>query len=138
LFRDSSLQLERVFGELLPSNGLFRDSSLQLERVFGELLPSNGLFRDSSFKLERVFGELLPSNGLFRDSSLQQERMFGELLTSNGLPLWLQYSRFQASCHNIYLQLEDLNIVSATDTFTYVTSNYCISKVTALHYKIRS
>jgi hypothetical protein len=49
---------------------------------------------------KRLFGEPLAGNGLPL-SSLLQERAFGEPLASNGLPLWLHYSGFQASCHNI-------------------------------------
>jgi hypothetical protein len=37
----------------------------------------------------------------FRVCSLLRERVFGEPLASCGLPLWLHYSGFQASCHNI-------------------------------------
>jgi hypothetical protein len=37
----------------------------------------------------------------FRVYSLQRESVFDQPLASNGLPLWLHYSGFQASCHNI-------------------------------------
>jgi hypothetical protein len=47
-----------------------------------------------------VLTEPLPRKVLLHVCSLLRERVFGEPLASNGLPLWIQYSGFQASCHN--------------------------------------
>jgi hypothetical protein len=41
----------------------------------------------------------------FRLCSLLPERAFGVPLASNGHPLWLHYSGFQASCHNIVVDM---------------------------------
>jgi hypothetical protein len=69
---------------------------------------------------ERVFGKPLAISGLPL-CSLLRERTFGKPLASNGLPLWLHYSGFQASCHNIYF----LFIVYLTTlySFDYIASN---------------
>jgi hypothetical protein len=38
--------------------------------------------------------------------------VFGEPLASNGLPLWIRYSGFQASCHNIFTIIVNTSLVS--------------------------
>jgi hypothetical protein len=46
---------------------------------------------------QNVLTEPLPNNGLY-------ERVFGDPLASNGLPLWLHYSVFEASSHDVIHQ----------------------------------
>jgi hypothetical protein len=48
--------------------------------------------------------------------SLLRERVFGEPLASNGFPLWLHYSSFQASCHNI-MQYESISMACSMNLF---------------------
>jgi hypothetical protein len=62
------------------------------------------------FSLARnVLTEPLPRNGLFHVYSLQWERVFGESLASKSLPLWFQYSGFQASCYSTKNVTSELN-----------------------------
>jgi hypothetical protein len=70
--------------------------------IVGCLFVSVKTFVQSSLT-RNVLTEPLLNNGLFCVYSLQREQVFGELLASNGLPLWLHYSGFQASCHNIFV-----------------------------------
>jgi hypothetical protein len=63
--------------------------------------------------------------------SLLQERVFGEPLSSNGLPLWLYYSGFQESCHNI-IKKNTAAILKVSDKNYYGSSRVFI----ALHVPI--
>jgi hypothetical protein len=68
--------------------------------IVGCLSVSVEAFVESSLT-RNVLTEPSPIKGLFRVYSLQRELLLVELLASNRLPLWLHYSDFQASCHNI-------------------------------------
>lgn len=72
------------------------------------LIKTTGIHRNCqlSFCCHRnVLTEPLRSKDVFRVGSLLRERVFGELLARNSFPLWLHYSGFQASCHNIHISI---------------------------------